>query len=212
MAEWEINNNGQYVIEGKNYDRATKVIHAILPHFELEEWRRRVGEEEADRISQQTAFEGELIHLITLYADFKMWKEIDKLLNSYSWLQPHMLAWMAWVEEMRVKWICREKVYHNRKDRIAGRIDGVGYIADNKYPTIVDIKSGSLHDSIGIQVWGAYRELYNMQVIKSVRAKYALVVQLPRSAPGELHTRDYTKERYIEKWEEIKRQYISLYR
>ncbi len=213
MDKWTITEDEKrYIYQKGEYDRATHVIHSMLPHFQLEEWRKRVGEEEADRISQETAWEGELIHLITLYSDLKMGKDVEKLLNVYPWLFPHLLAWREWVEEYKVRWIAREKVYFSKKLLIAGKLDGVGYIGGNKYPTIADLKTGNLYDEIGIQVWGAYRELYNGSVPAREQARYALVIQLPRKEPGTLNTKDYTKERYTEKWREIREQYIKMYR
>ena len=211
-AELEINGEGQYIIDELPHDRVTHIIGAMLEKPWLDAWRKRVGYEEAERIGEKTAYEGELIHLITLLSDKKDRKGIDRLLNSHSWLLPHMLAWNEMVRELKVRWISRERVYFNKKLRIAGRLDGVGYIESNPLPTIFDIKSGSLYDEIGIQVWGAYRELYNLSALRKKRAGYALVVQLPRDRPGEWHTRDYTKDRYIQKWNEIRDGYIKLYR
>jgi len=82
----------------------------------------------------------------------------------------------------------------------AGRIDRVGVVVGDRSPSIIDIKTGSLNDGLGIDLAG-YRYMWNERSRR--KAKRRLVVHMPREKPGELRVKEYTKEQDEASWIEM---------
>ena len=76
----------------------------------LDRWRAKVGDDEADRISNYTANEGTLIHRATELYDKKRLAELDTLLRKNLWLVPYAFAWSDWVRRCVQEWIWIEQV------------------------------------------------------------------------------------------------------
>ena len=212
--EWRIEGN-KYVINGDRYARVTNIIEVADPDTSarrgLDAWRERVGGEEADRISAETADIGEKIHAVTYFNDMNQMKEIEKMLDKDKWLIPFWISWFDWADKFVVRWIAREVVVWSKKMRVAGRIDGVGVMKGDRNATIVDIKTGTLHDDIGVQVEGAYLTIYNEWRPKGwPRADRTLVVHLPRKNPGHLATKSYHNPKYKVRFKEAVKLYQKL--
>lgn len=205
----EVNKSNQYVIKGDIYERVTRVISATHSK-EVDAWRKRVGEQEADRVSKETATWGELVHEITAWNDRGKWRKVEKMLKDNEALLPSLLVWKEWALNTIKKWILIEQVVFSKRLGIAGRIDRVGYVIGDRDPSIVDLKTGALWDTTGIQIWGAYRELYNEWKPKRMKAVMrGIAVQISRKEPGVLKVKDYTKDKYVVQWEETKRDYFN---
>ena len=137
------------------------------------------------------------------------WREAWKMIDSEPSLLPPFLAWREWVAStIRKKWLAIEEVVWSPALRVAGRVDRIGYIEGDTHPSVIDIKTGELWESVGIQVWGAYRELWNCTKKKTVIK--GLAVQLPRKEPGVLRVKNFTNDKYIEMWEEAKKDYFNI--
>ena len=191
-----------YLINGKRYSRVSDVAGAGEKPW-LEQWKQRVGTTEAERISKETAVYGELVHEITMYSDLHRYRKMEKMLEFHRELSDSLVAWETWVANYIEKWILIEQVVWSNRWMCAGRVDRVAIIKGDKWATIVDIKTGSLYDEIGIQIYGGYLPIYNewRKGRKLPKATRALAVNLPRNNPGELTVKDYTKEKYIAEFE-----------
>ena len=214
VAEWTVQGN-DYIIDKQRYARVTNVIETADPDTSarrgLDAWRERVGEEEANRISAETADIGEKIHRVTYFNDINKMKEVEKMLEDDPWLIPFWVAWFDWTDKYIVKWVAREVIVWSKKMRVAGRIDGVGIMKGDRNATIVDTKTGSLHDGIGVQVEGAYLTIYNEWRPKGwPKADRTLVVHMPRKNPGHLTTKPYHNPKYRTRFEEAVKLYHSL--
>lgn len=220
-VEQVVSNDGEYYYKnGQRYDRVTKVIGATVGRFEIEQWRKRVGADKASMISEEASEWGNQVHLITAISDKKFKgslmnrlareEHLDSLLKTNPNLLPSLLAWNDWVKEVVTKWIMVEQVVYSDRLMIAGTIDRVGYIKGDIHPSIIDIKTGGFWESAGIQVWGAYRELYNENRGRKKEVRRGLVVQLPKDEPGVLRVKEVTKDKYIEGWENAKKDYWNV--
>jgi len=194
----------QYIINGKVYSRVSDIAHAGANPW-LEQWKRRVGEVEAERISRETAEYGELVHDITMYSDMKKMKKIEKMLKVNEGLLLPLLSWQNWVNEYVSEWVLIETVIWSNKWMAAGRMDRLGIIKGDRYATVVDIKTGGLYDEIGIQIYGGYLPIYNEWRVKQKKglpkATRAMAISLPRKNPGELLVKDYSKSKYLDEFE-----------
>ncbi len=197
-----INDQRQYLINSKVYSRVSDIANAGEKPW-LEAWKKRVGIEEAERIVKETAEYGELVHEVTMYSDLRKTKKVNRMLQEHEELFLTLYSWMKWVRDYVQEWILIETVIWSNKWMAAGRVDRVAIIKGDKYATIVDIKTGSLNDDIGIQIYGGYVPIYNewRKRRKLPKATRALAINLPRNNPGELTVKDYTKERYLKEFE-----------
>ncbi len=196
------NDQRQYIINGKMYSRVSDIAGAGEKPW-LEAWKQRVGMEEAERISMETAAYGDRVHEITMWDDRRKPKKVTQMVDEYEELLIPLLSWQDWVNTYVEKWILIEIVVWSKKWMAAGRIDRVGIIKGDKYATIIDIKTGSLNDEVGIQIYGGYVPIYNewRKGRKLPKATRALAVNLPRNDPSAIHVKDYTKAKYLDEFE-----------
>jgi genome maintenance exonuclease 1 len=119
--------------EGKEYVSVTTVLSAVSDKTWLEEWKKRVGEDVANRITQEAAARGSSLHDI-IERHFKGnlnkedqaasgWKLYKSLLIHLNKIEPLSLELPLWSDHLRV----------------AGRTDCVG-IYEGKL-SIIDFKS-----------------------------------------------------------------------
>jgi hypothetical protein len=130
-----------------------------MPKAWLDQWRARVGEDEADRIMKETSGDGTLIHKVTEMHDKGEKDKVKALISQWPWLLPYWLAWKVWSEERIAEWIWIEKTAVHTTLRVGGTIDRLGVFKNDPSGTIVDIKSSSsLNPGMGVQLY-AYRAI-----------------------------------------------------
>ncbi len=186
------NDQKRYIISGEEYARVTDVCN-VLRKPGLENWKARVGEEEARRIGNETSEYGELVHKVTALNDEGKMKDVEVMLKKYEWLVPHWVAWFDWVGEWVKQIIIIEKVVWSVKMKCAGKVDRVVIMKGDRDLSILDIKTGSLYDEIGMQLHG-YKMIYNEGNGKKV--KRTMAVQLPRLNPGVVKVKEYDNKKY----------------
>jgi len=196
MAVIKVNSDNRYVIDGLEYIRVSEVASNIR-NPGLDAWRAMVGEEEASRVSKETSAFGTAVHKVTCLNDTRKMKEVEVMLSDDPELIPFWVAWFDWTDNYIERWIGREIVVWSRKLRVAGRIDGVGVIKGDRKPSIIDIKTGSLYDNLGVALAG-YKKIYNEKAKEKVDR--TVVVHMPRKNPGYLRVKDYESGDYIEEF------------
>lgn len=191
--------DNRYTIDGKEYPRLS-VVTSQHTNIGLEEWKKRVGEEEAQRITDEAASYGTKVHEMTAYHDVGLATDLNKLLTTDEWLIPHWGAWMEWLKEYVKGIIAVEVVVWSHKYWCAGRIDRVAVMVGDRSPSILDIKTGALNDDLGIDLAG-YGYMWNERSRR--KAKRRLVIHMPKKNPGELRVEEYTKKGDEGKWVEM---------
>jgi len=201
----------RYTINGKEYPRLS-VVTSQRRNIPLEGWRKRVGEEEADRISTAHADYGTLVHEMTAYedlgfdlGDFAKRVELDKLICKEMWLIPHWCAWRDWKKEYVKEIIAVEVVVWSERYWCAGRVDRVLVMRGDRSPSIGDLKTGSLYDEIGVDLAG-YRYMWNERNPKC-KANRRLAIHLPRENPGYIRVKPYGNKGDEGVWKEMCRDY-----
>ncbi len=184
----------RYVIEGMEYPRVTDIC-SIIRRPGLEKWKIEKGIEENIRIAKETAEHGDLVHEVTMWNDLNRMDKVDVMLKEHDSLIAPWVAWFDWVGEYVSKILHIEVVVWSSKWRCAGKVDRVAILKGDRTPSILDIKTGSLYDDIGIQLHG-YKLLYNERHNPVV--KRTLAIQLPRVDPGSIHVREYDKAKHTE--------------
>lgn len=194
-----------YVINGEKYSRTTSVIE-YGPQPGLEKWKERVGEEEAERIKEETGKWGSDVHLMTALWDTGEHKKCDAMLRDNPLLVPVWCSWQDWTTEYVIKWICVEQVVYSKVLRMAGQVDRIALIKGMRKPTAIDLKTKRQLDvrSVEGQV-GGYSTMYN-EGRKTGKVESGMAVHLPRTDIGELRVKwlDLKKgeEDFMRRWKE----------
>jgi hypothetical protein len=202
----------RYQIGKKYYPRLSQIVEQV-PNIALRNWKKRVGEEVAREISEEASEWGNAVHKITEYSDHYNCKKIDDMLTEAedNCLILPLLAWESWVDEYVSKWIAIERIVWSDKLIVAGTIDRVGKLKEDKCLSICDLKTGALYDEIGIRLFG-YRLMWNERNPKK-KVTRCLAVNLPRKVPGEVKVREYidnSKNRYEERFIQLCKDYHTL--
>ena len=138
------------------------------------------------------------------------------MIRDHGELLPSLLSWQSWVIDYVQEWILIEQIVWSNRWMCAGRVDRIPIIKGDRYATIVDIKTGSLNDDIGIQIYGGYLPVYNEWRVKQKKglpkATRAMAVNLPRKDSGKLVVKDYTKEKYLKEFESRAKLFRSINR
>ena len=123
--------------EGKKFPSVTTVL-SINTRDAIMEWRRRVGSEEANRISSFAASRGTRVHtMVERYLDNR-----DDYLEKSNHLTRHNFETMRPVLDKRLsKVILQEAPLYSEHLGLAGRVDCVG-VFDGKL-SIIDFKTAS---------------------------------------------------------------------
>lgn len=213
--------NNAYLVNGKRYVRITRAMQYI-PRPYLEKWREKIGDVEADRIRDETAGLGDLIHYTTELHDLGMIPALNALMNREPWLLPYRWSWKEYTGKYVKEIVWVEKVVYSEELGVAGRLDRLWLYRGDESCTIADVKSTkSLGDHIGIQLL-----FYKKAVEETVRReglpeyyipKRTVVIHLPGPREGDeeegrVFERVRMKEYEWEKYEEALRECVEMYR
>ena len=123
-----------YSFNGNKYPSITTVLGATADKTGLDEWRRRIGNEEATRVSVQATKHGSELHL--LMENFIYGNEIPKA--SFKTKQAFNLASRAVSKRISVVYGVESALYSDRL-KVAGRTDLICKF--DSLPSIVDWKT-----------------------------------------------------------------------
>lgn len=194
----------RYKIGDLYYARVSDAL-SIIPKPQLDAWRRRIGEEEAKRISEETATIGDSIHAITAAYDLKQIKKVKIMIKEEPWLDPFLHSWVLWTDAYVKEWLEIERTIWSTRMGIAGTMDRLGIMKDNpKVVCVMDIKTGKQAGD-GLKENG-YKIIWNEMVKKKMvengkKATKVKLIHMPRLNPGQLKVFDRTS---VQKEEEFK--------
>lgn len=122
------------------------------------------------------------------------------MLNSYfpdpdSDLLGYLNSFRRWYDTMVAELISTETRYYDDMLRVTGAIDIVAVLKNDKTPTIIDIKTGSVKSLTWDLQLAMYRQLYNIQKNTKVKAERRIVIQLNKDGKfPKVH--EYTKHEH----------------
>lgn len=128
--------------DGKSYPSVTTVLGATADKAFLEEWRKRVGDEEADRISKAATSIGSDMHLLCEYYLSNLdLPEVQnkKAIQMFRSMKPKLTSNITSVIKL-------EAPLYSDFFRVAGRTDGIVYWKDKL--AIIDFKSNHKADRL----------------------------------------------------------------
>lgn len=133
-----------YIIDGVDYEfPSITTVLGRQPKDALFEWRKRVGEEEANRISRQAATKGSKVH--NILEDIIFNRDVD-----FEAMMPNIRSNVKGAEKVLSDnldevW-ASECALFSKYLRVAGRVDLVGLW--HGIPSIIDFKTSRRHKTI----------------------------------------------------------------
>lgn len=192
-----------YSVEGMNYPSVTTVI-GHSKKKSIMEWRRRVGEEEANKISKRASTRGNKTHkLAELYLsnqDISKYKDDPMSMGMFYLIKPHLDS----INNIHAL----EAPLYSRMLKIAGRVD---CIAEYKGElAIIDFKTSTkLKKEEWIQDYFAQECAYAIMFQELTGLKVKKLVTIIACETGEAQVFEiYDKFKYARKLKE----YIDAYR
>jgi len=184
-----------YLIGKDRFPRLSNVVTVEGPEF-----RTKKGQEE---VLKETIEWGTKVHLITALDDQK---KINEVINID--LCKSLEVWRDWVEKYVKSFKAIEKIVFSKRLWVAGTVDRVGKIKGDKGYSIIDLKTGSLYEGIGIRLAG-----YKIMWEESQKTKIdrLLAVRIPRNDPYNLQVKEYEANKYLKRFEECCELYRSIH-
>jgi genome maintenance exonuclease 1 len=177
---------------GRKYPSITTVLSEYSKKGILQ-WRKRVGEEEANRISGQASRRGEALHLAcenylkNELSGFQMQKMMPNIKELFLQLKPVL-------DDNITKVICLEQPLYSDNLGIAGRVDGVvewnGKLSIIDYKTSSKIKSEEYIQNYFMQC-SAYCEMFGEIVGTDIEQ---IIVAI--AVEGEKEPQIFTRQKY----------------
>lgn len=189
--------NGYYLVDGERLPRVTTVL-TVLAKPGLESWKRRIGIDEANRISREAAELGTRVHAVLERLNRGEPYEADPE------MAPFVDAYRGWFESAVDQVLAVEQFLVHRAHGYAGTADLVVRLKDGR-TVLVDLKTSNSID-------GTYR----LQTAAYVDALHEadwecdgrVIVNLPSRQPGVLKTVEFDDyPRDLKAWRAILRLY-----
>ena len=149
----------EYRLEGALLPSVTQVLKPLQDFSTIPE-----------DILERSANFGTAVHLATT-----LWDQNDLDMDSLDpAIVPYLEAWKRFCDETKITFEAIESQVVSEKYRYAGTLDRIGFL--NEKATVIDIKTGVVNPTIGVQLAGylvAWNETHVLKVTK--RASVALL-------------------------------------
>jgi hypothetical protein len=175
-----------YTIDGERYPSVTTVL-ATLEKSGLAQWRGRVGNAEADRISREATDYGTAIHELV--------ERVNRG-NRGPWGEPDdtfVAPYIAWYDEHVETVLGAEKLLVSRRFKYAGTADGVVILKGDTDATIIDLKTSKT--PLAQREWELQLAAYSLAVEEEgIYAPRRIILRIPRNEPGRLYVHELDLE------------------
>ncbi len=165
---------GGYQLDGQKLPRVSTILQTLAKPG-LEQWRQRVGVEEAKRISAEATTLGSAIHAATEAWDRDAKRPTDAT------LRPYVDAYRTWRAQYVAEVVSIERVVWSPTLKYAGTLDRLYRMRDNRL-LLGDIKSGKTVDGLYRAQLSAYA--LALEECAGIHVDGRAVVHLPSNQPG----------------------------
>lgn len=124
-----------YNCEGKYYPSVTTVLSKMSDDDGLQQWRDRVGEEEANKITKQSTDRGTELHL--MIEKYLQGEEYKPRYPFVKFMFPTIKPYLDRITDVK----CQEYPLYSHKLKLAGTVDCVG--SYEGLPSIIDFKNSN---------------------------------------------------------------------
>jgi predicted RecB family nuclease len=146
-----------YVKNGVQYPSVTSVLE-VVRQPQLERWRGRVGNEEADRIAKEAADIGTGIHNLCAQADTVFMTTGKVSLSIFDYAPKPVVSYVNWLNTYVEEIYLSEATLFSEQYRFAGTVDLVAKLKGDKTYGVFDKKTTKrIWPQMGMQL-GGYRQ------------------------------------------------------
>lgn len=195
-----------YIVGDKVYPSITTVL-SINNKEHLDAWRKRVGDEEANRISKMATDNGSAVH--QLCEDYLNNKELSNTSNWFSYNQ--FKALVPIIDERIDNIVCQEAALYSNKYRTAGRVDCIaefdGKLSIIDFKTSKRIKTMDQIENYFIQETFYAYSFYEMH--KEVIEQIVTIMTVEHDQPLVFIKSPFD---YIEKFEEVRKRFYQEFK
>lgn len=186
-----IGNERYYKIGGKRYISVTSIFN-ILEKPGLSEWRKRVGEAEANRITAEASNFGTTVH--NLCEKIAKGADITELEFPSEEIKTQVMRFNAWMQLMVEEVIgVEEKVYSDELG-VAGQLDLLVRLKGDSCYTLADIKTGTVKPLMALQLAGYRRLIADCTTIPIEQIERRIIIPLKRGTKGPLKIKEFPPE------------------
>ena len=176
-----------YELGGRILPRVSTILNTIAKPG-LEAWKRRVGDEEAARISEQAKVLGTAIHAACEQINRGGRERLPMETDFAPEVVPFALAYYGWFLEYVAEVVACERPVASARMGYGGTLDLLARLHDGRL-CLIDLKSGKSVDGLARLQLAAYA--LALEEMDGTRVDGRLVVHLPSDRPGTLHVVEY---------------------
>jgi len=135
-----------YAVNGVTYDRVTHVLDTVIAKEGLAKWRGRIGNDEADRITEAAAERGTRIHDVCagLAERIGMGENPVPRLDGMAEDEAKcVVQFLTWARSRIREVYGVERFLHSDRLMVAGTTDLIVRLGKDCFTAVVDIKTGS---------------------------------------------------------------------
>lgn len=169
-----------YKIDGERYPSVTTVL-SILEKSGLAQWRGKVGNAEADRISREATDHGTAIHALVEQINRgnrgPFGEPADSIVKPYiDWYDEHVRCVIA-----------AERLCVSRRFKYAGTADGVVILKGDTDATVIDLKTSKT--DLSQHEWALQLAAYSLALEEDdIDAPRRIILRIPKAELGMLYS------------------------
>lgn len=193
--------DGRYLVDGRPLPRVSDIL-AVINKPGLNEWKQRVGADEAQRISRQATDLGTLVHAGCEAMGWRLREGVSPqapIDEADERVRPFLEAYRRYLDQkVRRVLLVEERVYHAAHG-YAGTLDCAVELVTGE-PAVLDFKTGKTVDHVTtpLQLAAYTLAARDMGILNAVKR---LVVHLPSNQPGRVFEYDFSDaDTYDHRW------------
>lgn len=186
----------QYTLNGAVVPSVTQIL-GCLRKEQLETWRGKLGNEEADRQMKESGDLGTAVHDLCQQVNVSLRagepERIPDLLEDCNEAVRLMVeAYAAWAIKNLREITCIEKTIGSETYQYAGRVDLMAWMNGDDNPAVIDLKtSAACWPEMALQLSGYGAAAVEMGLLPNNNYR-RLIVRLDKKEPGKMEVKEFT--------------------
>jgi len=154
-----------YPVQGRLLPSVT-TVKGIIGHPYLQQWRGRVGNEQANQVTNDAALYGQAIHDFTAIMDMTG-GGLEIIGTPPAEMYTQLSNYIVWRDRSVQEIVEVEKVVYSLAYGYAGKLDRVWVLKGDTLPSVGDIKTGTIRNIDRAQT-AAYAQAYTEMTNRSI--------------------------------------------
>ncbi len=168
-----------YTIDNERFPSVTTIL-GMLDKSGLAQWRGRVGNAEADRISKEATDYGTAIHSLVEMVNRGKRDQLSP--DDLRYAHPYI----DWFDANVSTVIGAEKLIVSRRHKFAGTADGIVVMRGDRDATVIDLKTSKT--DLAQREWQLQLAAYALGLEEEgIDVRRRIILRIPKSTPDVLH-------------------------